>query len=154
MSLIALLRFCAVTPFCFKDIGRRSACQRKRQQHVFDCNELVAGFLGQLLRLIEQTGGFRSEIDLPGPAAFDFRQFRKLAFDALIDRSRRAARRFDQVRCQPILVVEQRLEHVQRRDLLVAIAQRQALRRLDQGLKAIRILFDLHGSAPGVTMTR
>jgi hypothetical protein len=106
----------------FQYVCGRPATERKRQQHGFDGDELVAGLLRQLLRLIEQAGRLRRQIELPGPAAFDFRQFCKLPLDALIDRGRRSAGRVDQVRSEPILVVEQRFEHVQWRDLLMATA--------------------------------
>src|SRR6202035_2616987 len=73
-----------------------------------------------------------------------------LPLDILTDRRRTATGGFDQVRGQPILVVEQHFKQVQRRDLLVTTAQRKILRRLNQGLETIRIFLDLHSSAPGV----
>ena len=54
----------------------------------------------------------------------------------------------DQAGGQPFLVVEQHLEQMLRRELLVALAQREALRRLDEALGAIGIFVEVHVPSP------
>jgi hypothetical protein len=48
----------------------------------------------------------------------------------------------------PLLVVEQRLQQVLRRDALVVLAHRDGLRRLQEALGAIGELLDVHGQPP------
>ena len=90
-------------------LGRRAGCGGERQQHVFDGDELIAGFLRHLLGLVEHARGFRREINLARGIAFDPRQLVELAIDGLRDLRCGAARGIDQVAGETVLVLQQRL---------------------------------------------
>src|SRR5438132_5572527 len=136
MSPIALLRFCAVMPARLRISAAVVPLASASASSMYSTvtNE-IPGLLRQLLGLVEQAGGLRREIDLPGTGALDFGHLRQLEIDFPPDLRRRADGGLDQIRGQPLLVVEQGLEHMQWRQLLMTAAQSKGLRRLDQRLE-------------------
>ncbi len=118
--------------------------QRQRQQQPLDGDEAVAGLLGRLLGGIEQARGLRRQIDLPGARAGHLRQLAKRLLGRLQDRARIAARTVDQTAREPLRVVEQNFKDMQGVKLLMALAGRQRLRRLDEAARTLGVLFDIH----------
>ena len=59
-----------------------------------------------------------------------------------------AARGLDQPRGHALLVVEQRLQQMRRRDPLVMLANRDRLRRLQEAARAVGQLFKIHSILP------
>ena len=116
-----------------------------RQQQPLGGDELVAGLLGDLLGLVEDAGELGRQIELAGAAA---RNLRPLGEQRARPRQRilgAAASLVDQPGGQPLIVVEQHFQQVLGAELLVAFAQRKALRRLDKALGAVGIAFEIHG---------
>jgi hypothetical protein len=56
-----------------------------------------------------------------------------------------AAGAVDQTAGETLAVVQQHFEHMQRRKLLMAVAHRQRLRRLDKAARALGVFFNIHG---------
>ena len=127
--------------------GRRVRGHRQREQQPLDRDIAVAGFLGDLLGLVENPRQFGAEIDLPGAAAFDLGLLVELGIDRQQYRLRIAARGADQIGAEAFLVFEQNLEEMLRREPLMAAAQRQILSGLDKALRPLGIFFELHGYA-------
>ena len=130
-------------------IGERLGCggafhQGQRQQQALDGDETVAGFLRDLLRLGEEPGGLGREKDLARAAALDARQLVERALGRGDDLGGIAAGGADQVRRQAFLVVEQDLEQMLRRDLLIAATLRQGLCRLHESFGALGIFLEIH----------
>ena len=59
-----------------------------------------------------------------------------------------AARGLDQPGGHALLVVEQRLQQMRRRDPLMMLANRDRLRRLQEAARAVGELFKIHSSLP------
>ena len=59
-----------------------------------------------------------------------------------------AAGTVDQARGQTLRIVEQNLQHMFGRELLMALAQREGLRRLDESASAVGVFLDIHSIAP------
>src|SRR6202021_1825794 len=64
------------------------------------------------------------------------------------DRARMAAGAVDQTAGEALAVVQQHLQHMQCRKLLVAVARRERLCRLDKTARALGVFFNIHGSFP------
>ena len=92
--------------------GRRSLRQSQRQEKALRRDEAIAGSLGQLFRLLEQTRGFRSEIDLPGARPFDTGNLGEFGLDGLQCGGGMALGRAYQPGGEPFLVVKQNFEDV------------------------------------------
>src|ERR1700733_2074025 len=56
-----------------------------------------------------------------------------------------AAGAVDQTAGETLAVVQQHFEHMQRRKLLVAVAHRERLRRLDKAARTLGMFFNIHG---------
>jgi hypothetical protein len=118
--------------------------QRQPQQQPLDRDKTVAGLLGGLFRGVERPRQFRREINLPGAASGNLGQLVERVLGRLQDRARIAAGAVDQTAGQALAVVQQHFEHMQRRKLLVAVAHRQRLRRLDKTARALGVFFNIH----------
>ena len=125
-----------------------------REQHVFDGDEGIAGLLRQLLGLVEQASGFRRQVDLTGAAALDLRELaRARARPPASTCCDPGAARLDQVARRGVLIVEQRLEHVQRRELLMPAAQRQRFAPPERWLLRRSVYFSICiGSSPSIAV--
>ena len=122
--------------------------QRQAQQQPLDGDETVAGLFGGLFRGVERARELGGEIDLPGAAAGNLRQLVERVFGGLEDGARIAAGAVDQTAGKALAVVQQHLEQMQRRKLLVAVAHRQRLRRLDKTARTLGVFLDIHKVIP------
>ena len=120
------------------------------QQQPLGRHVLVASLLGYLFGGIEDAGELGGHVKLAGAAA---RYLGSLGECRLAGRERRlgvAARLANKARGEPLVVVEQHLQQMIGRELLMALAKRKALRRLNEAACAVRKLFKIHGSLLGV----
>ena len=134
-----------------QDVGRLGALghDHGEQQHL-DRDEAIAGLVGDLLRLVEQLGRFRRQVDLHR-VAFDLGQALQLALGQAERALSVAARGFDQRGRKAFLVVEQHLEKMQRRELLVGFTYGKRLRALNEAARAFGKFLKFHLSRPLAT---
>ena len=118
--------------------------ERQAEQKPLDRDKAVAGLLGGLFCGVERARQSGGKIDLPGPASRDFRQLVEGLLGGFEDRAGISAGPVDQTTGKSFAVVQQHLEHVQRRELLVPIAQGQRLRRLDEPARALGVFLNIH----------
>ena len=107
---------------------------------------LVAGLLGDLLGLVENARKLARRRGLAGAAARDLRPLGEVGIDGQERRLGVAARLADETCGHALAVVEQRLQEMLGRELLVAFAQRDGLRRLHETAGAVRIHLEIHAS--------
>src|ERR1019366_7255903 len=122
--------------------------QREREQQPLDRDKTVAGLLRDLLGVVEQPRGRGRQIKLRGSRALDFGQFRQGGLGLEQGLARASASLVDQPRREPLLVVEQRLQNMLRRELLMALAGRYALRRLNEAARPLGVFLDVHECFP------
>ena len=128
--------------------GRRVLLHGEREQQPLDRDEGVAGLLGDLLGGGEDLRERLREIELAG-AAGDFRQLARAPPRWRAARaSGVAAGALDQPRRQALAVVEQHFQEMFGRELLVALAERIGLRRLDEAPRALGVFLDIHAVTP------
>ena len=111
----------------------------KREQQALDRHELVPGLVGELLGGVERARQLRGEVDLAGAAAGDLGALRQRPFDGRPGVTGPPSGLLDDARGQALGVVEEDLQQVVGSELLVAVAQGQALRRLHEALRAIGV---------------
>ena len=124
--------------------GLGATFEREREQEPLDRDKAVAGLLARLLGGIEHPAQSRIEIDLPCPAARNFGPLGQRRLDGGERRARIAAGAVDQARGEPFRVVEQNLEQVFGRKLLVSLALGERLRRLHETAAAVGIFLEIH----------
>ena len=122
--------------------------ERQPEQQPLDRDKAVAGLLGGLFRGVERARQFGRQIDLAGAASGDLRQLVERVLGRLEDGAGIAAGAVDQTAGEPLAVVQQHLQHMQRRELLVAVAHRQRLRRLDEAARPLGVFFNIHRLFP------
>ena len=122
----------------------RALLQRERQQQTFGRYKLVAGFVGNLFRVVENTCELRGHVELPRAAPGNLGPFGQCALHCRQRIARATARAVDETGGQAFLVVEENLQKMFRGKLLVAFAEGKALRRLDESLGAIGIAIEIH----------
>ena len=93
----------------------------------------------------------RIEIDLPGAAAGNFRALGERRLDRGQRRARIAAGAVDQARGEPFGVVEQDLQQMLGRKLLMALALRERLGGLNETAAAVGIFFEIHVFSLGLS---
>ena len=128
--------------------GLGGGLHAERQQQPLDRDERVPGLVRDLLGRIEGPRQLRRQIDLAGAAARDL--------GALGQRPVRGRQRvagapacaLDDAGRQALGVVEQHLEQMVGAELLVPLAQGQALGRLHEAAGALGILVEIHGVPP------
>ena len=125
--------------------SRRFGGGERDQQPVLG-DELVAGAGRLLLRRVEHAHDVRGELRLAGAAARDLGLAGELGFERLLGACRVAAGGADQARRGALLVVEQRLQQVLRRDALVVLADSDGLRGLEEPPRAVGELLYVHVS--------
>ena len=116
---------------------------RQRLQQALDGDEAVAGLAGQLLRGGEHFGERLRQVEL-AVAAFDARQRLECRLDAELDVARAAAGALDQRCAKTFVVVDQHLQQVLGRELLVIARQRHGLRGLDEAANAFGVFLEIH----------
>ena len=132
--------------------GFAALLERDGEQQPLGGDELVACLLGNLLGGIEDAREILRQVDLAGPPPKPSDAWKARA--PLRQRGARpAAGTLDEPARQPFLVVEQHLQQMLGRELLVPLADRKTLRRLDEALGPVGILVEIHelpscGSAP------
>ena len=122
--------------------------QRQSEQQPLDGDKTVAGLLGGLFRGIERARQFGREIDLSGAAPGNFRQLVERVLGRFQNRARITPGPVDQTAGKAFAVVQQHFEHMQRRKLLVAVAHRERLRRLDETACTLGVFFNIHELLP------
>ena len=133
--------------------GFAAALERKREQQAFDGDEAVAGLLARFLRGLEHARQRRIEIDLAGAGAGYFRALGQRRLDGGQRLARIAAGAVDEPRGEPFRIVEQHLEQVLGRKLLVSLAQRERLGRLDETAAALGVFLEIHVASLGLFRT-
>ena len=81
---------------------------------------------------------------MAGTAARHFRHLAERGLNSRQCLTRIAAGAVDQPGCEPLWIVEQDLEDVVGRKLLMPITQRERLSGLDEALGAVGVFFDVH----------
>ncbi len=91
---------------------------------------------------------------MPGTGAGNFGELGKTRFDRGQCLAGAASATVDQAGGEPLGIVEQHLEHVLGRELLVAFAQGQRLRGLDETAGAVRVFLEIHVVTPSACSAR
>jgi hypothetical protein len=134
---------------CDRGGGQRLAglgllLQRQGEQQPLRRDEAVARLFGRLLGGVEDAGEPLAEIDLAGPRALHLRNLLQRLLGLLKRQLRLAAGLPDKARGEALRVVQQHLQEVLRLELLMALAERQRLRRLNEAARALGVLLDVH----------
>ncbi len=129
-------------------VGERAARlgrgrEREGEQQPLGGDVAVARLLGDLLGLVEQLGRLGREKHL-ARAALHLGHLAERRLDRFQRLGGVAARGADQVRGQPLLVLDQDFQDVLGRKLLVVGAQRERLGGLDEALYALGVFFEFH----------
>ena len=119
------------------------------QQQPLDGDELVARLVGDLLRRIEDPRQLLRQVHLAGSAARYLRALGEQAFDGSQRVARASAGALHQPGGHALRVVQQHFQEMVGADLLVALAHGQALRRLHESLRAVRVFLKVHVSLLG-----
>ena len=122
---------------------------RHRSQEPFDGDEAVAGLLRHLLGRREHLGERLREVEL-AVAALDLGQRLERGFDAEAGVLDPSAGPFDQRGGKTLLVVDQHLEQVFRRELLVVARQRHGLCGLNEAPNPLGVFFNVHRCLPSL----
>ena len=128
--------------------GIARAFERDGQQQAFSGHELIAGFLGDLFRLIEDARQFRRQIDLARTTPRYLGPFGERSLGPGESVSGASTCSPNQTRCQALRIVQQHFQKMFRRDLLMALAKCQVLCGLNKAFSAIRELLDVHCVSP------
>ena len=124
--------------------GLARAIRGKREQQPLDRDVIVAGLLGGLFRGVERARQRRIEIDLAGAAARDRGPLLERRLDGRERGARIAAGAVDEPRGEPFGVVEQDFQEMFGGELLVSLALRERLGRLDETAAAVGIFLEIH----------
>ncbi len=127
--------------------------ERQREQQALDGDEAVAGLLARFLGGLEHARQRRIEIDLAGAGARYFRALGQRRLDGGERLARIAAGAVDEPGGEPFRVVEQHLEQMLGRELLMSLAQRERLGRLDETAGAVGVLLEIHVASLGLFRT-
>ena len=119
--------------------------EREREQKPLDGDVAVAGLLARFLSGVEHPRQSRIEIDLAGPTAGDFRALIERRFDGGERLAGIAAGAVDEARGEPFGVVEQHLQEVLGRELLVTLALGKGLGGLHETAAAVGVFLEIHG---------
>ena len=118
--------------------------QRERQQQPLGGDVFVAGLFSNLLSLIENARNLRGHVELARTSARDLGPLSKRLLD-LVERGLRLPPRLaNETGGETFAIIEQHLEKVLGRKLLVAFTQSKALRRLNEATGAVGIDLKVH----------
>ena len=126
--------------------------ERKREQQPLDGDVAIAGFFRNFLCLIKYARERRRQINLTSAAAGYFRKLSERRFHRRQRLARAAAGAIDQAAGQTLGIVEQNLEQVLGRELLVALAQSERLGGLNEPTGAVGVFFEIHISFLGLPL--
>ena len=147
---MAALRFCGVTPalrgFCRRRCPFPAPVASSSRSTVTKLSPAFSAIFSALSNSRAVAGG---EIDLAGARARHLRHLAERLFDGRQRLARIAAGAVDQTRGQTLRIVEQDLEHVLGRELLMALAQGEGLRGLDETAGAVGVFLDIHHRSLG-----
>ena len=133
----------------FEDFARLVVLlDRERKQESLDGDEGIARLLRKLFRGIEHARERRIDVKLARPAAFHLGALLQRRLDLGQRFARAPAGAVDQAGGEPFRIVEQHLEEVLGGELLMPLAQRKRLRRLNKPAGPIGVFFEIHGSTP------
>ena len=127
--------------------------EREREQQPLDGDEAVAGLLARLLGGLEDPRQGRVEIDLARATAGNLRALGERCLDGGQGLPRIAAGAVDQPGREPFGIVEQHLEQVLGRKLLMALAEREGLGRLHETAAAVSVFVKVHVGSLGLFQT-
>ena len=146
---MAALRFCGVTPARARilpaSLSFSSASASSSRSTV---TKLSPAFSAIFSAWSNSARGRRREVDLAGAAARHLRHLAERRLDRGQGLARAAAGAVDQPGREPFRVVEQDFEHMLGGELLVALAQRQGLRGLDETARPLGEFLEIHQSLP------
>ena len=150
-SLIAAFSACAVTPAAFSasfapDFVTASAVSSRST-----VTKLSPAWLASFSA---SASTFAVWVSTDHVAALDARQLGERPLHRRPGRRRVAAGARDQVRGQPLVVVEQRLQQVLRQEPLVVLPERDRLPGLNEPPRPFRELLEIHVSLPQATRGR
>ena len=117
---------------------------RERKQQALDGDVAIARLLGDLLGGVEHAPERRLQIDLAGAAAFDLGALGKRRLVGGQGLTRAAARAVDEPGGQSFGVVQQHLEQMLGRELLMTLALRHRLRGLHEAAGAVGVFLEIH----------
>ena len=117
---------------------------REREQESLGADKLVTGLFAGLFCRIKDLGRRCSQVEFFGPATFHLGKRRQCQIGLADCHVGFAARSRDQIAGQTRLVVEQGFEHMFGRELLVAFANCQRLRRLNDRPRTVGVAFYIH----------
>ncbi len=122
--------------------------QRQGEKQPLDRDEGIARLLRDLLGVVEVPRSGGREIKLARAGTRDLGKFRQSRFGLEQGLARASARTVDQTRREPFLVVEQNFQNMFGGELLMSLAGRQRLRRLNEAARALRVFLDIHEMLP------
>src|SRR5208337_1274607 len=114
-----------------------------------DSDVAVAGFLRDLLRLIENLGELRRDVDLSCASARYLRHLGKRLLNAGESVFGASARAGDQPSGQTFAIIEQHFKEMLRCQPLMAFAKSKRLSRLKEALGPIGQILEIHGCPNG-----
>ena len=120
---------------------------RQREQHALDRDEAVAGLLGRLLGGVEEAHQLAGRLRLRGGAR-DLRLLGEPLLDRRMGVAGAAAGPVDEAGAQPFGIVEQHLQDVAGRELRVALAHGERLRRLHEAPGPLGVFLEIHVITP------
>ena len=132
----------------FQDSRGLALLDGKRLQQTLSRDETVAGLGGQFRGRLENARCFRRQIELSRARAFDLRYLSQLRLGTLACRPGVTPGSADEARGKALLVIQQNLQDVLGRKPLVAFAQRQRLRRLDEAACPFGVFLEIHARHP------
>ena len=150
-ALIAALSASALTPASASALPASvSLASTSASRMPLDRDVAVARLLRDLLGLVEHRGRVSpsSAGVWLGAAAGDRRDLGQRLVGLAPRRLGAAAGARDQARRHALLVLEQRLQQMRRRDPLMVHAERDGLRRLQEAARAVGEFFEVHVAAP------
>ncbi len=118
--------------------------QHQRHQHALDGDKAVARLVGDGFGLVEQARRLRCHHDLARARAFDLRLLGESGFHGVMNGTRIAARRADQVGREALGIVEQDFQDMVGKKTLVTFAQGQHLGTLQETAHTLGVFLLVH----------
>ena len=124
--------------------GVGSLLEGERQEQPLDRDIGVAGLLRYLLGVVEEPRGRGRHVELARSRALHLGELGERGFRLGQRLARAPASAVDKAGGEPLAVVEQNLQHMLGRELLMAFARGERLRRLHEAANPIGIFVDIH----------
>ena len=116
----------------------------QRLQDALGGREAVPGLVGGFLRGLQNLGGLGRHVEFAGPVALHFGKGVQRGIGEVQRLFGAAAGRARQIGSQTVLVLDQRLQQMLWRELLMRCSQGEPLRRLQQAARALGKAFHIH----------